>query len=245
MQFLYLNEEFLLKAVPGNKVSYPDKKEIINELNLTEKELKQLKENLSVITEHFNKEVKNLTRLKKEPGGYHLPEDITLPSDLAERLKTEKDSPKFLPANLSGSISVSTLSKDDIIKSSKAGKKLDWLNYMIPDGKVFPYTILPENYLSRYGFPIGLYTKEGQDVNPNSIKHIYYIHPISRKITKGIYFEVSESKGEKGNGGINGIIVPENESIVIINHSKNEVYFINPDVTLQKIYTPIMPKAVA
>lgn len=245
MHQLFINKNLLLEASAGGLVSFPKNKEMMKDLELTEEEVTELKKNIGIMTDYFNREVKDLKRTKKEPKGFHLPHESKLPENLKKKLTGGTDIPDSLPNQIFEEIIVKNLTKDDIIKPSIDGKKLDWLNFMIPDGKVFPYTILAENFLCRYGFPIGLYTKQGQDIVPGSIKNIYYIHPITKKISKGYYFEVSEAPGPKGDGGINGVISPEDQTLVIINHKRKEAYFVNAEKSLQRITTPITPKHTA
>jgi len=227
------NDELLLDSMLFKKVKdfaanskdaeKHDKSNIINELRTT---LSKYEKIFFELTEHFNKVVRGLKRLEVKPNGFHGLDNVLLNDPL--------------PMVLLEKITVKTIKKEDIIQCTEPGKKKDWLNFMIPDGKVFPYTVLTENELSRTGFPIGLYTKEGQDVDVKSIKNIYYMDPITGKTKKGIYFEVYESAGPLGNGGINGVVAPADKALVIINHSKNEAYFLNLNKKDQSVGIPSM-----
>lgn len=222
MAFLYFNDDLLLEAAPSKLIM-----QAVSDPHLPAQnkyELTALITGFNGIVKHCNKEIKDLKRIRIEPCGLHVPNDQTLPvtKDLDE-LKL-----KSLPKKIQEKIILKSLTKEDIIKPQK-GENLDWLSFMIPDGKVYPYTILPTNVLSKYGFPIGLYTKGDEDVNPKSIKHVYYIDPETMVLSKGVYFEVYEGSGPKGPGGINGVIVPANKPLVIINNRRQEAYFVNID----------------
>lgn len=217
---LLMESEFLNQTASfadGLKVERSEDIECLNGLKFI---LRESKDPLNELAEHFNKDVRDLNRIKVEPTGFHVPGGIKLEDYEREYLRKKEP----LPIVLCEKLTVRSLVKDDVMAST--GKK-DWLSFMTPDGKVFPYTVLTDSELTRKGFPIGLYTKEGQDVDVKSIKNVFYVDPLTNKIKKGVYFQVSEAAGELGDGGINGIIVPENRALVIINHTKKEAYFIN------------------
>ena len=238
------NDELLLDSMLFKKVKdfaanskdaqKHDKANIINELRTTLSEYERI---FFELTEHFNKVVRGLKRLEVKPSGFHIIKDASL-NQMEESFINKSNQP--LPMVLLEKITVKTIKKEDVIQCTEPGKKKDWLNFMIPDGKVFSYTVLTENELSRTGFPIGLYTKEGQDVDVKSIKNIYYMDPITGKTKKGIYFEVYESAGPLGNGGVNGVVAPADKALVIINHSKNEAYFLNLNKKDQSVGIPSM-----
>ena len=231
VKFLFLNDELLLDATPKKSIVGALKDpNVPGEARFA---LSVLLRNIDEITKHCNKEIKDLKRIKVKPKGLHVPNAQFLPQEIIQKI-TNNDVIDFTAYSneVKDKAVLNTLTEEDIIKPQK-GDKLDWLSFMIPDGKVFPYTILPENALSVHGFPIGLYTKGDEDVDPASIKHIYYEDPRIKKIVKGIYFEVYEGPGPKGPGGINGLIVPADNPLVIINHKRKEAYFINDEKSKQ------------
>jgi len=226
IKFLYIDDDLLLKAVPTETMA-----EAINNPQIPwflKDDMKKLTKRLGSVVDHCNKQVDGLKRIKKELKGTHVPGDSNISKDLTIKISTGELVLEDLPEDVYAQIVLKTLTMDDYIKPTR-GKKLDWLNFMVPDGKVFPYTILTENALSSFGFPVGLYTKDDEDVDPESIKRIYYEDPKTKKITKGTYFEVYEGPGLKGGGGINGVIVKEVAPVIIINHKRKEAYFVNVD----------------
>ena len=224
VKFLYIKDDLLLEAVPKDVI-----KEALNkpEIPLLVKfELILLMNSFNKVTNVFNKQIEKLHRIRKGPIGFHLPNDSGIEIELAIKILNGTLELSNFPKGIFEKIIVKNLTNEDYVKP-QYGNKLNWLNFMIPDGKVFPYTILPDNSFTEYGFPVGLYTKGDENVDPASIKNIYYEDPKTKRVTKGIYFEVYEGPGDKGTGGINGIIVEEGKPIVIINTHKNEAYFVN------------------
>ena len=226
VKFLYIDEELLLHAVPAETVTqFLKDPELPNNMRF---ELVTLLPGFKKVTEHCNQKIKDLKRIKKEPKGFHIPSEADIPLEIKEKLFFGVIETNKVPKDILDKIVVTTLTEDDYIKPQE-GDQLDWLSFMLPDGKVFPYTILGDNVLSGYGFPVGLYTKGDEDVDPASVKHIHYEDPKTKRLKKGIYFEVYEGPGPKGPGGFNGIIVEEGKPIIIINTMKNEAYFVNAD----------------
>ncbi len=224
VKFLYVNNNLLLEAAPKDVI-----KEALNDPDLpllVKFELVLLMNSFDKVTSSFNKQIEMLHRIRKVPIGFHTPNDSGIETELANSILNGNIGLSNFPKGIFEKIIIKNLTCEDYIKPQK-GDKLNWLNFMIPDGKVFPYTILPDNAFSEYGFPIGLYTKGNEDINPASIKNVYYEDPKTKRITKGVYFEVYEGPGEKGQGGVNGIIVEEGKPIIIINTHKNEAYFVN------------------
>lgn len=224
VKFLYVNSSLLLEALPKDVI-----KEALNEPDLpllVKFELILLMNSFDKVTNVFNKQIEKLNRIRKEPVGFHIPSNSGIETELAISILNGKVRLSDFPKNIFEKIIIKILTCEDYIKPQR-GDKLNWLNFMIPDGKVFPYTILPDNAFSEYGFPVGLYTKGNEGVAPASIKNVYYEDPKTKRVTKGIYFEVYEGQGNKGPGGVNGIIVEEGKPIVIINTNKNEAYFVN------------------
>ncbi len=224
VKFLYIRSDLLLEAAPKDVI-----KETLNkpEIPLLVKfELALLMNSFDKVTNVFNKQIEKLNKLRKEPVGFHIPNNSGIEAELAMKISNGTLELNNFPKGTFEKIIVKNLTNADYIKPQK-GDKLNWLNFMIPDGKVFPYTILTDNAFSEYGFPVGLYTKGNEDINPKSIKNVYYEDPKTKRITKGIYFEVYEGPGDKGPGGINGIIMEDDKPIVIINTHKNEAYFVN------------------
>ncbi|MBI1857501.1 MAG: hypothetical protein HYR97_00045 [Candidatus Melainabacteria bacterium] len=226
VKFLYIDDDLLLKAVPTETIT-----EAINNPKIPwilKSEMKKLVSKLGEVVDYCNKQVNGLKRIKKELKGIHVPYDSNLSKDLTIKISVGELVLEDLPEELHEKVILKSLTTDDYIKPAR-GEKLDWLNFMVPDGKVFPYTILAENALSSFGFPVGLYTKGDEDVDPESIKRIYYEDPKTKKVIKGTYFEVYEGPGSKGDGGINGVIVKETIPVIIINHKRKEAYFVNVD----------------
>lgn len=224
VKFLYVNSSLLLEALPKDII-----KEALNKPDpplLIKFELILLMNSFDKVTNVFNKQIEKLNRIRKEPVGFHIPDNSGVEAELAMRILNGTLELNNFPKGTFEKIIVKNLTGEDYIKPQK-GDKLNWLNFMIPDGKVFLYTILPDNVFSEYGFPVGLYTKGNEDINPKSIKNVYYEDPKTKRVTKGIYFEVYEGPGDKGPGGINGIIMEDDKPIVIINTHKNEAYFVN------------------
>jgi len=224
VKFLYINNELLLRAFPSDTIT-----NVVNDFDIkndNKVELNSLLPSFEQITEHCNEKIRDLKRIKCEPKGIHIPKGSNIPLELVQKISDGEILFEKLPCDVQEQLVLETLTKDDCIKPQE-GDKLDWLNFMIPDGKVFPYTILPGGELNRIGFPVGLYTKGNEDVSYRSIKNIFYKDPISGKVVKGIYFEVYEGPGPLGEGGINGVIVESNKPVIIINTDKSEAYFLN------------------
>ncbi len=224
VKFLYINNELLLKAFPSDTIA-----SVMGGFDITSDNKIELNAFLPLfdqITEHCNKRIRNLKRIKCEPKGIHLPKNANIPLELVLKIVNGGILFEKLPCDVQEQLVLENLTKDDCIKPQE-GDKLDWLNFMIPDGKIFPYTILTGGELNRIGFPVGLYTKGNEDVSYKSIKNIFYKDPISGKVVKGIYFEVYEGPGPLGEGGINGVIVESNKPVIIINTDKSEAYFLN------------------
>jgi hypothetical protein len=217
---LLLESELLAQSLDFATHTKFDRDEDAESLNILQVSLEEAKDPLAELAEHFNKEVRGLKKITVDPKGFYVPDEIRLEDYEREYLRKKEP----LPIVLCEKLTVRNLAKEDVMSSS--GKR-DWLSFMIPDGKVFPYTILTDGELTKKGFPIGLYTKEDQDVSPASIKNVFYIDPLTNRIKKGIYFQVSEAAGPLGDGGINGIIVPDNRTLVIINHCRKEAYYVN------------------
>ena len=229
-KFLYIDKDLLLQAAPLETVMQALKDPALSKDSRLE--LVSLLSGFKETTNHCNEKIKDLKRIKKEPKGFHIPNEADIPFDIKEKLSFGVIETNKISKEILDRIVVTTLTEDDYMKPQK-GDKLDWLSFMIPDGKVFPYTILGDNVLSAYGYPIGLYTKGDEDINPKSIKNIHYQDPKTKKIKKGIYFEVYEGPGPKGSGGFNGIIIEEGKPIIIINTIKNEAYFINVEESMK------------
>ena len=223
-KFLYFDTGLLLQAIPKERIISTFSDSDIS--NVTQQESRELLTIFNKMTDHCNEKIKDLKRISLEPKGFHIPTLADIPQDLLKEITEGRIDLKELPKGIHEKIILQSLTKEDYIKPVN-GDKLDWLSFMIPDGKVFPYTILAESILNRYGFPTGLYTKGNEDINPLSIKHICYIDPKTKKLTTGVYFEVLEGPGPLGPGGINGIIVEDGKPIVIINTNKKEAYIIN------------------
>ena len=226
VKFLYIDDDLLLKAVPTETMV-----EAINNPQIPgflKNEMKKLVNKFGEVVDHCNKQMNGLKKIKKELKGTHVPGGSDIEKGIAEKIVTGELVLENLSEDICEKVILKTLTADDYIKPAR-GNKLDWLNFMVPDGKVFPYTILAENALSSFGFPVGLYTKDDEDIDPASIKHIYYKDPKTKKVTKGTYFEVYEGPGPKGDGGINGVIVKEVTPVIIINHKRKEAYFVNVD----------------
>lgn len=224
IKFLYINSALLLEAAPKNVI-----KEALNKPDLpllVKFELVLLMNSFDKVTGAFNKQIERLNRIRKGATGFHIPKNSGIETELASNILNGKLELSNFPKGIFEKTIVKNLTCEDYVKPQK-GDKLNWLNFMIPDGKVFPYTILPDNAFSEYGFPIGLYTKGNESIDPTSIKNVYYEDPRTKRITKGVYFEVYEGPGDKGPGGVNGILVEEGKPIIIINTSKNEAYFVN------------------
>lgn len=223
-KFLYIDNDLLLQAFPKEIIMETLKlSELPNQLRF---ELTSIVPMFNEATDHCNKEIRNLNRFVISPKGFHIPPGAEIDIEIQEKIIKGEIALNKIPQDVLEKIIVKNLTEDDFIKPQK-GDKLDWLSFMIPDGKVFLYTILGDNVLSGYGLPIGLYTKGDEDVDPGSIKHVHYIDPRQKGFTKGIYFEVYEGPGHLGPGGINGIIVEESKPIIIINTNKKEAYFVN------------------
>lgn len=242
LKFLFFNKELLLQAPsPEEALDCLKKLESLGVENLDgfqkfRTNLINCKEHLSATTEHFNKRVKDLKRFEVKSQGFHLPNDVKLTSkELRELSRNNLD---VISQNLKEKMAVRGLTKEDIIKPIDGGKQIDWFSHMIQDGKVFPYTILIESELVKHGFPVGLFTQDGQDIDISSIKNIFYIDPETSQIKHGIYFEVQESAGPLGEGGINGIIAPANKPLVIMNYTKKEAYFITVTIKERIIEKP-------
>lgn len=233
VRFLYFNEKLLLDAAPVKFIMQALKDPDLP--SQVKYELVSLNSGFNTITKHCNKEIKDLKRIIVEPKGLYLSNNNFIPQNIIDGLLKCKLKLASLPKEVQEKIIVNNLTSDDVMKPQK-GENLDWLSFMLPDGKVFPYTILPENILSKYGFPIGLYTKGDEDVNPKSIKYVYYSDPITTILTKGVYFEVYEGPGPKGAGGINGVIVDAKKTLVIINTNKQEAYFVNVKESRKGLY---------
>ena len=218
-KFLFIDDDLLLEAAPKSTMEKTlDKSDVI--AWILKFELDFLIKSFDKITKLCNEKIENLKRIKIKPKGFYIPENSDIPKALVEDIKNGSIELSKLSGDLFDKIILKSITSEDYIKPEK-GNDLHWLNFMVPDGKVFPYTILPDNILSKYGFPTGLYTKGDEDFNPQSIKNIYYIDPKTLKVTRGIYFEVYEGPGPEGKGGINGIIVEEGKPLIIINTKKN------------------------
>lgn len=225
IDFVYLNKDLLFDAAPKDFIIEALKNPKVP--TQTKFELAALLSAFNEVTNNLNIEIKDFKRLIIEPKGLHLSSKDCLPDIMIEAiLNTRVSEISKLTKDVLDNIVLRTLTEEDYIQPQQ-GDKLHWLSFMIPDGKVFPYTILRENVLSKYGFPIGLYTKGNEDVDPNSVKYLFYEDPLTKKIMKGIYFEVHEGPGSKGPGGINGITSPVEKPLVIINHLRKEAYFVN------------------
>ena len=233
-KFLYINEELLLSALPLDAMK---KDPVLNGGFDIPKDYKfQFKRVIALFggliplfgkaIEYGNEKIKDLKRIKVTPKGIHVPLNSTAPLDFTPKILNGELLLDELTDDIRETLIVQTLTKDDYLCSPVEGV-LDWLNCIMPARKRLPYTIFPDNTLSPFGYPIGLYTKGDEDVDPESIKHIFYREPRSGKVTKGIYFEVYESSGVEGPGGVNGIIVEEGKPVVIINTNKKEAYFVN------------------
>lgn len=245
-RFLYINDDLILECVSKEVMSRLNEEKIPNEYaGVTNKLIKDFSV-INKVTDHFNDLVKLLKREIIKPVGFHIPLDSQVTSEVNRILSLPGVKPEEVTNNIRQIIVVSTLTKDDIIKSSKEGKQLDWTNYLKPDGKTYPYTLLAEHTLTEHGFPIGLFTMRGQDVDPNSIKHVFYIHPddIKKEMKPGIYFEVFKPSGTQGPGGTCGIIVSAEHTVVIMNETRKEAYFINVKRTKKKacLNLPLPPK---
>ncbi len=223
MQFLYFGKDLLLQATPKETImSSLDKSDLTGAIKFM---ACTVLPGFDEITNHCNKKIKDLKRIQIEPRGFHVPSSANVSKDSLKQIVEGNVDLKDMN-NFCERIAVKSLNEDDYTKPVKGGT-VSWLSFMIPDGKVFPYTILQDSALSKYGFPIGLYTEGNEDIDPSSIKHVYYVDPRTQKLMKGVYFEVLEGPGPKGSGGVNGIIVEEGKPLVIINNTRKEAYFVN------------------
>ncbi len=106
-----------------------------------------------------------------------------------------------------------TPAKEDYITSG--GKNDPWTNHLRNDGRVFPLTILRGGEINRSGMPETLFLQDGmtlvngQDGKP-AFRKVFYKDPEKPNDppVEGIYFEVREPAGPRGQGGINGILAP-------------------------------------
>lgn len=233
-KFLYINDELLLTASPLDSIKknpfLSGSLDIPKDYKFQFNPIKALFSGLIPLfgktAEPCNKKIKDLKRIKVAPKGIHVPQNSKISSDLVSKILSGELLFDELTDDIREALIVQTLTEDDYLRSHIEGV-LDWLNCVMPARKMLPYTIFPDNTLSPFGYPIGLYTKGDEDVDPKAIKNIFYKDPKSRRVTKGIYFEVYEGPVPKGSGGINGIIVEEGKPIIIINTNKKEVYFVN------------------
>lgn len=238
LKFLYINSDLLLCAAPKDTMMKILKSPDVE--NSIKFQIVTMMSSFDIVTNHCNDVIKDLKRIKVKINGLHVSNNSIVPSDIIFKLCAEEIKLNELPNDIQEKLIVQSLTNEDYIKPQQ-GNVLDWLSFMIPDGKVFPYTILSDNALCGYGYPIGLYTKGDEDIDPGSIKNIYYKDPKIQDIKKGIYFEVYEGPGAKGIGGVNGIIVEGNKPIIIINTDKKEAYFINVEESTKNLSEMALP----
>jgi len=229
------DQRLLLKGVPEDTAKRILEGKPLETYNEDERDIANLLIGLNKLKAHFNNAVKNLDRTVVNPEGFYVPEGVKLTEVEIKAIQSGKPIPKELQEK----IILNALTKDDITHPPK-GKGRDWKHQMYQDGKTFKFTVLPRTDLSGQGFPIGFITNKGQTIDPKSAKTIYYKDPESGEIRKGVYFEVNEPAGPKGPGGINGIIVPAKEALVIIDSDKKKAYFINAEES-RKNLLPELP----
>lgn len=249
-KYLYLDSDLLLQAIPKELILDVSNREIPSQYLSDARDLIKGIGVIDKLTDHFNKKVKHLKRSKVLPAGTHLPKEKVgkMPGDIVEKLISGKMDSNSIPLKLRHKIVVNNLTDDDVIKSEKSGKSLDWTNYLKTDGRVYPYTLLTTNSLSRHGFPIGFFTQVGQDIDPASIRNVYYVDPrgLETVVLQGVYFEVIKPPGHLGSGGVCGIIAPATHTLVIINNTRQEAYFINASLSKKKSQPNLLkfPKSV-
>lgn len=98
------------------------------------------------------------------------------------------------------------------------------------EGLVLPITLLiPHKTLyERFNLPLEIKVTNGMNFNIDSVCFVNYMNPLNEAIETGVYFELIEGRGYKGNGGINSVIVPKDRLPFYV-VSNEGIYFIGFD----------------
>lgn len=202
------------------------------------------------IADRFNNyltPIPQANRSNIQPNGIHIPQGANIPNAVLQRhpnLIQNLQGPngqtvlQNLPqADRDAVIQAITVNlQNNDIMPIPANRERDFFASFNPDGRVFPYTFCPPHALSNLRVPTLIQTRDQgnvqQNVNPSSLRVCYYRLP-NGQLTQGHYFEVTESAGPNGNGGVNGVVLPLNQPLVIINnHNRgntgNRAYIVNP-----------------
>ncbi|MBI1858408.1 MAG: hypothetical protein HYR97_04770 [Candidatus Melainabacteria bacterium] len=165
-------------------------------------------------------------RERVEPTGVHIPPGADIPADIRTGLESGKIRISDLTQEQKDAITVK-LAKEDVmpLQRGKTEEYRDFIASFTPDGKAYPYTLLPRHAMSNLGVPIVLQTKDSagtqENIDPKSLRYTLYKDPRDGKVHEGIYFELAETKGSETN--TNGVIAPVDHVLQLINtHGRNK-----------------------